>query len=208
MSRTSNSANDPSAKAIEIFRRHGGVLRTRDAIGAGIHPVTLYALRDRGNIETLSRGLYRLTDSPPLGEPDLLVVAHRIPQGVICLLSALSYHQLTNQIPHVIDVALPPGTEEPRLDYPPIRTYRFSGASFTEGIEHMTVDGTSVRVYDPEKTIADCFKFRNRIGMDTITEALRMYRDRKKVKVNMLMHYADVCRVKRIMQPYLEALLG
>ena len=109
--------------------------------------------------------------SPPLSNPDLVTVATRIPGGVICLISALSYHEITTQIPHEIHVALPRGAEEPRLDYPPIKTYRFTGEAFTAGVDTHDIDSVSVRIYSPEKTLADCFKFRNKVGLDTVIEA-------------------------------------
>jgi predicted transcriptional regulator of viral defense system len=194
-------------RAITVFREHGGILRTGQALREGIHPSTLYAMRDAGTLDIVSRGVYRLADSDPLGNPDLVTVATRIPLGVVCLISALSFHDLTTQIPHEVHVALPRGAEEPRLDHPPIRTYRFSGEAFTEGIEDHKVDDVSVRIYNPEKTLADCFKFRNRIGLDTAVEAVRFYRERRTVKIDELMHYASVCRVTKIIRPYLEAIL-
>ncbi len=193
-------------RAVEIFKDHGGVLRTAQALRAGIHPGTLYALRDSGVIERMSRGLYRLADSQPLGNPDLVSVSVRISAGVICLISALSFHELTTQIPHEVHVALPHGAEEPRLEYPPTRTYRFSGQAYTEGVEIHDVDGFAVRIYSPEKTLADCFKFRNRVGLDAAIEAIRFYKERKRVDVEALMEYAAICRVSRIIRPYLEAL--
>jgi len=183
------------------------VLRTGEALRAGIHPDTLYAMRDSGHLERVSRGVYRLAGRPPLGNPDLVTVASRVPGGVICLISALSFHELTTQIPHEVDVALATGAREPRIDHPPIRTYRFTGESFTEGVETHEIDGVDVRIYSPEKTLADCFKFRNRIGLDTAVEALRSYRERGSIKVGELMRYASICRVKKILQPYLEAIL-
>jgi len=198
---------DKFEKAAEIFKKHGGVLRTTEALRSGIHPRTLYAMRDSGLLERVSRGVYRLAGSPPLGNPDLVTVATRIPSGVICLISALSFHELTTQIPHEVHVALPSGAEEPRLDHPPIRTYRFAGQSFTEGAETHEVDGVAVRIYSPEKTLADCFRFRNRIGLDTAIEALRSYRERGSIKVDELMRYASICRVKTVIRPYLEAIL-
>ncbi len=194
-------------RAAVVFKKHGGILRTAQAIRAGIHPSTLYSMRDDGTLEIVSRGVYRLADSDPLGNPDLVTVATRIPLGVVCLISALSFHELTTQIPHEVHVALSRGAEEPRLDHPPIRTYRFSGEAFTEGIGIHKFDGVSVRIYKPEKTLADCFKFRNRIGLDTAVEAVRFYRERRSVKVDDLMRYASICRVKKIIRPYLEAIL-
>lgn len=194
-------------RAVAVFKKHAGMLRTAQALRAGIHPGTLYAMRNSGVLEMVSRGVYRLADSSPLGNPDLVTVATRIPVGVICLISALSFHDLTTQIPHEVHIALPRGAEEPRLDHPPIKTYRFTGKAFTEGVKTHKLDGVSVRIYSPEKTLADCFKFRNRIGLDTAVEAVRFYRERMNVKVDDLMYYASICRVKKIMRTYLEAIL-
>ena len=194
-------------RAVGIFKKHGGILRTAQALRAGIHPGTLYAMRDSGALEAISRGVYRLANSPPLGNPDLVTVATRVPGGVICLISALAFYDLTTQIPHEVHVALPRGAEEPRLDHPPIKTYRFTGEAFTEGVEAHELDGVSVRIYSPEKTLADCFKFRNQVGLDTVMEAVRFYRERRSIKVDDLMRYAGICRVKKIIRPYLEAIL-
>ena len=195
------------ARAVAVFKKHAGILRTAQALRAGIHPGTLYAMRDSGILEVVSRGVYRLADTSPLGNPDLVTVATRVPGGVICLISALAFHDLATQIPHAVHVALPRGAEEPRLDHPPIRTYRFTGEAFTEGVKIYKLDGISVRIYSPEKTLADCFKFRNKIGLDTAVEAVRFYRERMSVKVDDLMYYASIGRVKKIMRIYLEAIL-
>jgi predicted transcriptional regulator of viral defense system len=164
-------------------------------------------MRDAGSLEMVSRGVYRLADSEPLGHPDLVTVAARVPGGVICLISALAFHEITTQIPHEVHVALQRGAEEPRLDHPPIKTYRLTGQAFTTGVEIYELDGVSVRVYGPEKTLADCFKFRNKVGLDTAIEAVRFYRERKSIKVDDLMRYAAICRVGKIIRPYLEAIL-
>jgi predicted transcriptional regulator of viral defense system len=194
-------------RVIAIYKKHGGMLRTAQALREGIHPDTIYTMRDSGALYTVSRGVYRLAGSPQLGNPDLVTVATRIPGGVICLISALAFHELTTQIPHEVHVALPRGAEDPRLHHPPLRIYRFTGQAFTEGVKIHAVDGVAVRIYSPEKTLADCFKFRNRIGLDTAIEAIRFYRERKNVKVDELMRYAAICRVEKIIRPYLEALL-
>ncbi len=193
--------------AEQVFRRHGGVLRTREAIRYGIHPRTLYTMRDAGKLECLSRGLYRLADLPPLGNPDLVAVSLKIPNGVICLISALAWHELTTQIPHEVYLALPRGAEPPRLDHPPIRVFWFTGKAFAEGIEIHEVDGVPVRIYGVEKTLADCFKYRNKIGLDTAVEALKRYVGSQRVQVDKLMAFAHICRVDKVMRPYLEALL-
>jgi predicted transcriptional regulator of viral defense system len=193
--------------ALKVFQAAGGMLRTRDALKSGIHPRTLYELRDSGRVEPMGRGLYRLVTGPSLGNPDLVTVAMKIPQGVLCLISALAWHELTTQIPHEIYLSLPRGAEPPRLAYPPVRHFWFSGRAFTEGIETQQVDGISLRVYSREKTIADCFKYRNKIGFDTVLEALKAYRQQRNINTEALLHYAEICRVKRVIQPYLEAVL-
>src|SRR5277367_2357314 len=194
-------------KERRAFSQSGGLLRTGAALRAGIHPRTLYDMRHEGVVEQLSRGLYRLADLPALSNPDLVTVALKIPAGVVCLISALAYHEITTQIPHEVHVALPRGTEPPRLKHPALRVFWFTGRSFTEGIETHKVDGIRLRVYSPEKTLADCFKYRNKLGLDMVLEALRLYRRRKRPNVDELMKFARVCRVDRVMRPYLEALL-
>ncbi len=206
-SQDTNSHGSRFDRAVAVFKKHGGIFHTAQALRAGIHPGTLYAMRDSGTLEVVSRGVYRLADSSPLGNPDLVTVATRVSGGVICLISALAFHDLTTQIPHEVHVALPRGAEEPRLDHPPIKTYRFTGKAYTEGVETHELDGVIVRIFGPEKTLADCFKFRTKVGLDTAVEAVRFYRERKRVKVDDLMHYAAICRVNKIIRPYLEALL-
>ncbi len=194
-------------RAQKIFRDRGGVLKTGEALSTGIHPRTLYEMQKAGILEQLTRGLYRLADLPPLGNPDLVSVSLKIPNGVICLISALAYHEITTEVPHEVHVALERGTEAPRLTHPPIRIFWFSGQAFTFGIQTHKIDGVSVRIYSPEKTIADCFKYRNKIGLDTAVEALKLYRERKRFKSEELMQSARACRVEKVMRPYLEALL-
>ena len=195
-------------RAIDVFRRRGGVLRTREAIAAGIHPRTLYELRDSGVIEGVSRSVYRLSEQEWSVDPDLLAVAARVPRAVICLASALAIHELTTQIPRTVDIALPPGGSSPRLRHPPVRVHRFGGHSMTEGVESRIADGVTMRLFNAEKTIADCFKFRNRIGLDIAIEALRLYRSRRRQDLPALMRYAKVDRVDSIMRPYIEAMLA
>lgn len=197
----------PVQAARSVIESRGGVVRTAEAIRAGIHPRTLYAMRDAGLLRTISRGLYRLADLPPLGNPDLVAVAKRAPDGVICLISALSFHELTTQIPHEVYMALARGKARPRIEYPPIRVFWFSGNAFSEGIEIHQIDNLPVRIYSPEKTLADIFRYRNDLGMETAIEALRMYHQKGKVKIDALMRCARACRVERIMRPYLEATL-
>jgi predicted transcriptional regulator of viral defense system len=192
--------------ALDLFRQQGGTLATRDALRLGIHPRTLYALRDSGALEQLSRGLYRLADLPPLSHPDLVVVARKLPQAVICLVSALAFHGLTTQIPHTVDVALRSKSRRPALRYPPLRIFWFSGPAWSEGVEVHAMDGTPVRLYGPEKSIADAFKYRRKLGMDIALEALRLYCGRSDRQVDALLRHARICRVEEIMRPYLESL--
>ncbi len=194
-------------QAQKIFRFHGGILRTTEAIRLGIHPKTLYSMRDMNILEQLGRGLYRLTDFPPLSNQDLVTVAKRVPRGVVCLISALAFHEMTTQIPHQVDLAMERGAEPPRLKHPPIKIYWFKGKAYSEGIKIYEIDTISVKVYEPEKTVADCFKFRNKIGLDIALEALKAWRDRKNSNIDKLMYYARICRIEKVIQPYLEAIL-
>lgn len=194
-----------TTRAKKLILEQGGMLKTSEAIKIGIHPRTLYLLRDTGEIEKISRGLYRLSSMAPISNPDIFIVASRIPKAVICLLSALAHHELTTQIPHGVFIALEKGAETPRIDYPPILVHRFSEESFNTGIEKYDIDGVSVRIYGLEKTLADCFKFRNKIGMDVVLEALKLYKIRRRFNLDELLKYAKICRVKNVMMPYLEA---
>jgi len=194
-------------RAVAVFRGHGGMLHASAAVEYGIHPRTLYEMRDCKEIVQVSRGVYRLASLPALGNPDLVSVAVRAPRGVVCLISALAFHEITTQISREVHIAIPRDTKGPRLEYPPIRVFVFSGKAYTEGIETRQLDGVPVKIYSPEKTLADCFKYRNKIGMDTAIEAVRLYRQRRPVKVAEIMRYARICRITRVIQPYLESLL-
>jgi predicted transcriptional regulator of viral defense system len=190
---------------IEIFRRNGGQLRMSEAIAHGITRYMLYTLRDKRIIEQVSRGVYRLKELPPISNPDLVTVSLRYPNAVICLISALSYHNITTEIPHSVFIAVSRNSRIPSIDYPPIQVHRYSNEAYNVGIERHVIDGASVKIYTPEKTLADCFKFRNKIGMDVVLEALKLYKSRKKFDLEKLLMYSEVCRVKKIMMPYLEA---
>ncbi|WP_216657934.1 type IV toxin-antitoxin system AbiEi family antitoxin domain-containing protein [Halomonas hibernica] len=190
-----------------LFRQQGGKLRLSEALTLGISRYQFYRLRDEGLIEPVSRGLYRLADLPPIDNPDLVATATRFPHAVLCLISALDWHGITTQIPHQVHLAVKRDARLPVLDYPPVAGYRFSGQAFSTGIEQVEVDDITLQVYNPEKTLADCFKFRNRIGMDVVLEALELYRNRKTFRPGKLMEYASICRVSKVMAPYVEAKL-
>ena len=177
-----------------------------EAVRSGISRKTLYTMRDEGILEQLSRGVYRLTSLPGLEAPDLVAVATRAPNAVVCLISALAFHELTTQVPHAVDIAIRRGAEKPRIDCPPVRVYWFSGRAFTEGIETVGVDSKTIRIYGAEKSIADAFKYRNKIGLDIAVEALRNWRGRRGAEMERLLEYARVCRVERVIRPYLEAI--
>jgi predicted transcriptional regulator of viral defense system len=203
----SSPATRPINHAKRLFEQAGGTLRAGQARAAGVHPRTLAAMVQEGVLERVSRGLYRLADAAPLSDPDLAVAAFKAPSAIVCLISALAFHELTTQIPHRVDLALPPGARTPKLDHPPIQVYRFSGRSMTEGVDVHEIGGTSVRIFSAPKTVADCFKFRNRIGADVAVEALRAYLRHRGSRVDDLLRFADIDRVRRVMTPYLEATL-
>ena len=191
-------------RAKKLFRTHGGVLKTSVALSLGIHPRTLYAMRDEGQIVELARGLFRLANLPDMKAPDLATVAAKIPNGVICLISALSFHEITTQIPHRVDVALPRGFHAPKLDHPPVKIFRYSEKSFEDGVKVHRIDGVKVKIFSAAKTVADCFKFRNRIGIDIAVEALKLCIQRRKATPAEIMEHARFCRVERVIRPYLE----
>ncbi len=197
-------ATDP----IEVFRQHNGILRTAEAIKLGIHPVHLYQLRDAGILEVLGRGVFRLASMPDFSEPDLVLVIKRIPQGVICLISALAYYELTTQIPHFVYIALPRTSRLPKPSYPPLRIFWYSKNAYEEGVEEISVSGFAVKIYNIEKTLADCLKFRQKIGMDVVLEAFKEYWRKGNTDLDKLYDYAKICRVEKILQPIIETIVS
>jgi predicted transcriptional regulator of viral defense system len=197
---------DGFQSVIKIFQKNKGVMKSSQLFELGIQPRILYAMRDNGLVVQEGRGLYRLADEQVWSDPDLAIVSILIPKGVICLISALYFHQITTQIPHEVYVALPKDSEKPRIKYPPTRFFWISPAPFKAGVEIHKVDNVGIRVYSLAKTIADCFKFRNSIGMDVALEALREGLRQKKTTPHEIQRFARVDRVQRIMQPYLETL--
>ena len=195
------------SRARDLFTRHRGYLRTAQALKLGIAPVTLYEMARSGILVQEGRGLYRLTEAELPGQPDLVAIAHRVPKAVVCLISALAFHELTTQIPHRVYIALPKDTKKPRLEYPPIEVVWLSGLAYTEGIQHHDLEGAVVPVYSAAKTVTDCFRFRRKVGTDVAVEALKDYLRRARGNVNELLSFARINRVSRIMQPYLESLL-
>ncbi len=193
-------------EALRVFKNHHGIMRTSEVLNAGIHERVLYHMYKEGYLEKLQRGVYQLSDQKPLGNPDLVIVASKIPNGVLCLLSALDFHDMTDQIPHQVHIALSRTSRNPVLDYPPLKVYRFSKKTLHNGVETHLVDGISVNIFSPAKTIADCFKFRNQIGIDVAIEALKKGINEEKATYKDILKYAEICKVQNIIKPYLQML--
>jgi predicted transcriptional regulator of viral defense system len=191
-----------------IFLKHGGILRMSEALDNGVDRTVLYSMRDAGMIKALARGLYRLADLPPLAEPDLVILARRVKSGVVCLTSALAFHGITTQVPHQIDLALKRGTQPPEIAHPPVQLYWFSEPCFSMGVEVHARDGADIRVYNPEKTLADCFKYRHKLGIDLVLQALQMWNQTRRRHIEELLACAEVCRVGKIIRPYLKVLIS
>jgi predicted transcriptional regulator of viral defense system len=198
----------PSSKTERALRlvRRLGTLRPRDLAERDIPRDYLDRLRRRGLVERIGWGLYAYPGGEASQHRSFVEAARRVPQGVICLLSALRFHDLTTQAPHEVWIALPPKAWKPRVAYPPLRVVRFSGAAFREGVERHRIEGADVVVYGVAKTVADCFKYRNKIGLDVALEALRDCWRQKRCTMDQLWQAAGVCRMTNVMRPYLEAL--
>lgn len=194
--------------AIAAFKKAGGILTMSEAMTLGIHRRELYTLRDRGDLEVISRGLYRLSDMPDPSLPDFIPVAKKIPHGVICLISALAFHEITTQIPHFVYVALPSHAHKPAISHPPMRYFWYSQKLLSTGVQKHSVDGCTVMIFDIEKTLVDCIKFRNKIGMDVVLEALKMYWHSKKADLERLFKYAKLFRVEKILKPIIETIVS
>jgi predicted transcriptional regulator of viral defense system len=192
---------------INYFQDNGGVARFSGILKAGFHSDSLTVLEKNGKVEKISRGLYRLTDYIPNSHPDLVTASLQAPHGVICLLSALSFHEVTNEIPKYVDMAIPRNTHANRIKYPPVRFYRFAPQAWEAGIEKHKIDGHIIRVYSLAKSIADCFKFRNKIGINIARDALKAAITENNIKPKEIMRHAKICRVDSIIKPILEAMI-
>ena len=186
--------------------RQKGMLRPSDLDEIGAPRVVLTRMTANGQLEKAGRGIYRLPDNPGSEHESLATVATKVPQAVFCLLSALQFHELTTQLPRQVWIAMPRGSHTPKIDYPPVKMVQFAGEAYSEGIEVFDRDQVKLRVYCVAKTIADCFKHRNKIGLDVALEALKDARSQKKVNADDLWHFAKICRVANVMRPYLEAI--
>ena len=198
------SAVTHTQRVLQLVRKNGW-LRASDLADAGVPRAVLTRMAASGQLERAARGLYRLPDSGSSEHESLVTVASKVPQAVVCLLSALQFHGLTTQLPWQVWFAMPRGSHVPRLEYPPIRMVQFTGEAYTQGIETHERDGVKLHVYSVAKTVADCFKHRNKIGMDVALEALKDARAQGRASFDDLWRCAKVCRVSNVMRPYMEA---
>ena len=192
-------------KALNLAARTQGVT-TREIAAAGIHRQALTRLVEAGKLERVARGLYRLPEQAATEHHGLVLASIAMPQAMVCLLSALQFHQIDTQLPSQVWIAIDRRARQPSLTYPPLRVMRYSGESLTAGLETHRLEGRPVRVYSVAKTLADCFKYRNKIGLDVALEALRDAWRARRFSMDDLHRQAGICRVQRVMQPYLEAL--
>jgi predicted transcriptional regulator of viral defense system len=183
-----------------------GIVRPRDIEAIGLPRQYLVRLQRQGKLNRPTRGIYTLSDADVTEHRSYAEVTKRVPQATVCLLSALAFHEITTQSPASVWVALPKGARKPALDSPSLSIVRLSGLSLTTGIENHQVDRVPVRVYSAAKTVADCFKFRNKIGLDIAIEALKDCLRQKRASINEIYRYAKVCRVSNVIRPYMEAL--
>lgn len=207
MKRKVNMATRHIHQIVDLAHKKG-LLRPRDLAEKGIPRQYLRMARDRGLIERVARGLYRVPGEMTTEHASLAEVCKRAPSGVICLISALSFHELTTQNPHFVYLAIDAKAHSPKIETVHVQFFRFSAKAFTEGVEKHDIEGVEVRVYCPAKTVADCFKYRHKIGIDIAIEALRDCLHQRKAKIDDIVRYGRICRVDRVMQPYMEAVLG
>ena len=192
-------------QAVLALAEQRPLLRARDLAAHGLPTMVLSRLVAAGRLERIARGVYSLPGRSLSEHRSLAEVALRVPQGIVCLLSALRVHGIGTQAPFEVWIAIPHNSPTPRLDQPALRAIRMSGPALSEGIEPMQIDGVSVPVFNPAKTVADCFKYRNKIGLDVALEALRDGWAQRKLTIDALWHYATIDRVAKVMRPYLES---
>ena len=199
--------NKINKKINKVFKKHGGFARTKDILAAGIHRRDIKRIRDEGRIIRVKRGLYRLSEIPLVSNQGYIDLARAVPEGVICLLSALSYHELTTFNPSVISMALCRGRRRPKIEYPPVEFYYFSKKQFKAGVNEIKIKGHKISIYCPEKTICDCFRYRSKLGLDIAKEGLSEYLKRKGRNLESLFEYAEICRVKKLMEIWVNAMI-
>ena len=194
-------------KLMDFFKERHGMATYSEVKKAGFHKATLKALIRSGKVETADKGLYRISGGDNLSNPDLVTVSIKAPHSVVCLISALSFHRVTDEIPRRVHLAIPTGSRSAKIIRPPVQFYRFSKKAYEAGIEEHLIDGRTVRIYNLAKTIADCFKFRGKIGADVARNALKEALEKRRIRPAEVMRYAKICRVHNCIRPALEALL-
>ena len=197
------STNTSGDRAVELARARG-TLTAREAARQGIHSQALTRLVREGMLERVARGQYRLPEASVTEHHALALTAGSVPEGVVCLLSALAFHGIGTQVASRVWIAVDRRARRPQVTWPPLRVVRFGGEAFTAGVDVHEVEGVQVRIYCPAKTIADLFKYRNKVGLDVALEALTEAWQERRVTVDQLSEYARVCRVERVMRPYLQ----
>lgn len=192
-----------------IARKHQGAIALTNARQEGIQTSTIYKLRDTGELVCISRGVYQLADEAgvPSSSPEYLAVKSRIPHAVLCTISALYHYELTTEIPSVVHLGISRKHAVPKIDYPPIEIYRMPDAVFSTGVQVLSINGVMMNIFTPEKTLADCFKYRNRLGINVAIEGLKRYLKKENARPSEVLVMAEVNRVATVIKPYLEALL-
>jgi len=193
-------------RTLDVALKHGA-LRPKDLDRYGIPRKYLNILFHKGKLERVSRGLYESPAAEPTENRTIVEICKRVPNGVICLISALQFHDLTTQIPHEVWIAIDRKQRLPKKSDLPMKIVRFSGEALKKGVEKYVIEGVDIKIYNPAKTVADCFKYRNKIGLDIAIEALRDCKRGRKATNDQLWQYAKICRVTNIMRPYLEAIV-
>lgn len=199
--------NKKDEKIYKIFSALNGFARTKDILAAGIHRRDIRRMREEGKIIRIKRGFYRLTEIPLVSNQGFIDLARAVPKGLICLLSALSYHELTTFNPSIISMAICRGSREPKIEYPPVEFYHFSKRQFEAGINEIKIKGHKIRICCPEKTICDCFRYRNKLGLDMAKEGLFEYLKGKDRNLEKLLEYAEICRIKPLLETWLNAMI-
>ncbi|MBI3618089.1 MAG: transcriptional regulator [Candidatus Omnitrophica bacterium] len=196
-----------SIKLINFFKTKRGLVSYAEIRKAGYNKTNLKDLLNFGQVQKIDRALYKLTNGPALSNPDFAAVSIKAPRSVVCLISALAFHEATSEIPGAVDLAIERGDHANKIAYPPVRFYRFAPEAWRAGIEKHNIEGHTVKVYNLAKTVTDCFKFRNKIGINIAREALKVAVTEKRVSPKEVMRYAKICRISNVIKPILESLI-
>ncbi len=199
--------NKKHKKIIKILKTRNGYARSKDILAEGIHQRDIRSILDKGIVIKVKNGLYRLSDIPVISNQSFIDLACAVPEGVICLLSALSYYELTTFNPSVISMAIHRKSWRPKIEYPPVEFYYFSKKQFEAGIDKIKIRDHKINIYCREKTICDCFRYRNKLGIDIAKEGLSEYIKQKDRNLEKLLKYAEICRVKTLMEIWINAMI-